>query len=321
MEPVNLTDDQRLYLQAIFDYFNTNGEWPTGRYLEQTLFQTHPDLDVDEVSSSIPEDITPVLSNGKVILSVPAIYLCQGSANLLRTFVSVIRLCFDIYTRSPDDRRPHISSNDLTSHYPLWRNLSIRKVGLLLQLEHEIFTPCTTDDERIWRYYISRKILRFRGVQTIEEYLQKGDMSKEMTNHPAILPVKSSVMVSEDLQLYPDICSKCWDLYTVGKYDEAILNATKALEVAVRTKAGLANDVVGAALINKAFKPDKPILRYSKVEAEQEGMMSLLRGIIQVFKNPQSHRFVGVQDKSECLSVLLMCSNLLYVVDNTEFVG
>ncbi len=122
MEPVNLTDDQRLYLQAIFDYFNTNGEWPTGRYLEQTLFQTHPDLDVDEVSSSIPEDITPVLSNGKVILSVPAIYLCQGSANLLRTFVSVIRLCFDIYTRSPDDRRPHISSNDLTSHYPLCKN-------------------------------------------------------------------------------------------------------------------------------------------------------------------------------------------------------
>ena len=65
----------------------------------------------------------------------------------------------------------------------------------------------------------------------------------------------------------------------------------------------------------------KPLLLYSTSDAEQEGMMSLLRGIIQVFKNPHSHRFVGVQNKSECLGVLLMCSNLLYVVDNTEYVG
>ncbi len=50
-------------------------------------------------------------------------------------------------------------------------------------------------------------------------------------------------------------------------------------------------------------------------------MMSLLRGMIQVFKNPHSHRFVGVQNKTECLSVLLMCSNLLYVIDNAEYVG
>ncbi len=320
MEPVNLTDDQRLYLQAIFDYLNTNGEWPTWRYLERTLLQTHPDLDVDELSSSIPEDITPVLSNGKIILSIPAIYLCQGSANLLGTFVSVIRLCVDIYIGSPGDRQPDISCNDLTYRYPLWRKLSIRKVGLLLQLGHEIFTPCTIDGDEIWRYYISRKILRFRGVQTIEEYLQKGDLSEEMTNHAAISPSKSSVMVSENLQLHPDIRSKCWDLYTDGKYDEAILNATKALEVAVRTKAKLPPTSIGIDVVNTAFSLKKPLLRYSRVEAEQEGMMSFLRGIIQVFKNPQSHRFVGVQDKSECLSVLLMCSNLLYVVENTEYV-
>jgi hypothetical protein len=50
-------------------------------------------------------------------------------------------------------------------------------------------------------------------------------------------------------------------------------------------------------------------------------MISLLRGIIQVFKNSQSHRFAGVQSKADCLAVLLMCSNLLYIVDNAEFVG
>jgi hypothetical protein len=43
--------------------------------------------------------------------------------------------------------------------------------------------------------------------------------------------------------------------------------------------------------------------------------MSLLRGIIQVYKNPQSHRFVGMQDASECLGVLLMCGSLLSIID------
>ena len=43
--------------------------------------------------------------------------------------------------------------------------------------------------------------------------------------------------------------------------------------------------------------------------------MSLLRGIIQVYKNPQSHRHVGVQNKSECLGMMLICSNLLNIID------
>jgi uncharacterized protein (TIGR02391 family) len=126
---------------------------------------------------------------------------------------------------------------------------------------------------------------------------------------------------ANDLQLHPDILARCWELYLTQRYDDAILNATKTVEVAVRTKANLPQNCVGVDVINTAFSVKKSLLLYSKVDAEQEGMMSLLRGIIQVFKNPHSHRFVGVQNKSECLGMLLMCSNLLYVVDNTEYVG
>ena len=54
------------------------------------------------------------------------------------------------------------------------------------------------------------------------------------------------VVSAYDLQIHPDILSKCWDLYVTQKYDDAILNATKALEVAIRTKAHLSDDIVGA---------------------------------------------------------------------------
>ena len=202
--------------------------------------------------------------------------------------------------------------------------LSAHKVGLLLEVESSVYSSFSISEED-WECRLSRDVRQFREVVTIEQYLEKVEALKKegkdigLANEPA----HYSIVVSEmgNLEIHPTIYAKCWDLYTNRRYDDAIVNATKALEGAVRTKARLPLSLVGADLISKAFSPVQPILRYSEVRAEQESMMSLLRGIIQVFKNSYSHRFVGVQNKAECLAVLLMCSNLLYVVDKSEFVG
>jgi uncharacterized protein (TIGR02391 family) len=132
------------------------------------------------------------------------------------------------------------------------------------------------------------------------------------------VPDTTVVLSAEVVQLHPAIREKCWSLYTQGNYDDAIFNATKALEVAVRTKANLPDTCIGKDVINTAFSSKNPLLRYSRIDAEQEGMMSLLRGIIQVYKNPQSHRHVGVQNQTECLGLLLMCSNGLSVIDTLQ---
>ena len=260
--------------------------------------------------------------DSKAILTVPAIYQYWGPVQELSTFVLVIETCIENYYSSGGETRS-LSSADLARDNPTWTENTIRKVGLLLLGEPRIWsTFAGPDNEGGWSCVIAKDIRSFREVKTIEQYLEKRDIPRKVTSQPIIPDIEVPIVVpANDIQLHPDILSRCWDLYTTQKYDDAILNATKAVEVAIRTKARPSDDIVGAALVNRAFKPDKPILRYSNIEAEQEGMMSLLRGIIQVFKNPQSHRFVGVQSKSECLSVLLMCSNLLYVVDNASYVG
>ncbi len=331
MEPVNLNDQQRLYLQTIFDHFHENGKWPTYSNVERTILQTYPDLDIDEIVKSLPPGLSkpfnaymfdvPGYANKDTFLTVPAIYLCQGSQEDLTDFVRAIRFCVERYNSSDKEKR-QVSSNDLITSLDM-SELSTRKIGLLLQVEPLIFTSLSSEGEGNWQCTLSRDIRRYRDVQTIEQYLEKREMLKSHTSSPATEPTQRSIVVSEmwNLEIHPQIYARCWRLYDARKYDDAILSATKVLEVAVRTKAHLPADIIGAALINRAFKLDKPILRYSKTEAEQEGMMSLLRGIIQVFKNPQSPRFVGVQNKTECLSVLLMCSNLLYVIDNTEYAG
>lgn len=326
MESIDLTNEQRLYLQAIFDYFREYGKWPTHTYLERQFIHIHPDLDIEEIAQSLPAGLTSPVdllnAESKATLTVPAIYQCWDTVQELNTFVSVIEICVETYFNSEGETRS-LSSADLARDNPTWRENAIRKVGLLLYGEPRIWSTFTgPDNEGGWSCVIAKDIRSFRGVKTIEQYLEKRNTARKVTSQP-IIPVMTEpvVVFANDIQLHPDILSRCWDFYVTQKYDDAILNATKAVEVAVRTKAHLPQNYVGVDVINTAFSLKKPLLLYSKVDAEQEGMMSLLRGIIQVFKNPQSHRFVGVQSNSECLSVLLMCSNLLYVVDNTTYVG
>ncbi len=56
--------------------------------------------------------------------------------------------------------------------------------------------------------------------------------------------------------------------------------------------------------MGQASGSDNPKLLYSAVKSEQEGIKSLLCGIIGVYKNPQSHRFVGIEDKYELFEAL-----------------
>jgi uncharacterized protein (TIGR02391 family) len=331
MEPVNLSEQQRLYLQTIFDHLHAYGKWPTDKYLEKNLFQTCPGLDAEQVlgSFSVGELINvSSYADGhvEVSLTVPATRLCYDAEDDLLDFVQAVRFFVRTHFTSETDL-PQISSDDLRSQLSM-SELSVRKIGQLLRSEPNIYTGFTFHSNWLyWRCKILKDVRRFRGIETIEQYLARRDISAHRTKlttsqtaneSPKISPAVGSV---EELQIHPDIRSKCWGLYINGKYDEAILNATKALEVAVRTKAKLPENCVGIDVINTAFSLKKPLLRYSTIEAEQEGMMSLLRGMIQVFKNPHSHRFVGVQSKTECLSVMLMCSNLLYVIDNAEYTG
>ncbi len=186
MEPVNLNDQQRLYLQAIFDHFYENGKWPTYSYVERTILQTYPDLDIDEIVKNLPPELSkpfnaymfdvPGYANKDTFLTVPAIYRCQGSQEDLTDFVRAIRFCVEKYNSSNKEKR-QVSSNDLLTLLNL-SELSTRKVGLLLQVEPWIFTSLSTGDDGSWQCTLSREIRRYRDVQTIEQYLEKRETLK-----------------------------------------------------------------------------------------------------------------------------------------------
>src|SRR5260370_26408575 len=184
MEPVNINDQQRLYLQTIFDHFHENGKWPAYSNVERTILQTYPDLDIDEIVKSLPPGLSkpfnaymfdvPGYANEDTSLTIPAIYICQGSEEVLKDFVRVIRFCAE-RSNSSDKEKRQVTSNDLITLLDM-PALSTRKIGLLLQVEPWIFSSFSTGGEGSWQCTLSREIRRYRDVKTIEEYLEKRDM-------------------------------------------------------------------------------------------------------------------------------------------------
>jgi uncharacterized protein (TIGR02391 family) len=89
----------------------------------------------------------------------------------------------------------------------------------------------------------------------------------------------------------------------------------REVEIAVRDAAGLAETLVGTDLMNKAFGDGGPLADASVPSAERQGVQSLYRAAISVFKNPASHRRVSLGDPTEAAEVVLFADLLLRMLD------
>jgi uncharacterized protein (TIGR02391 family) len=117
--------------------------------------------------------------------------------------------------------------------------------------------------------------------------------------------------------LNPKIREDVWALYHRGKYDTAVFEAMKAVEVAVREAGELSAQDITTGLVRKAFAPDDGALTDMSVEkAEREARAHLFAGAIGSYKNPQSHRHVALDDPDEAAEIIMLANHLLRIVDS-----
>ena len=142
---------------------------------------------------------------------------------------------------------------------------------------------------------ITRKGESVKNVDALEAYRKANLLPKQLL-HSAI---------AEDI----------WSHFSRGKYDIAIFEAFKAVEVAVRNASGY-SEKYGTELMRQAFKVENgPLIDHSQPKAEREATLHLFSGSIGLYKNRHSHRNVTVKAE-EAVEIIMFASHLLRIVDS-----
>lgn len=116
--------------------------------------------------------------------------------------------------------------------------------------------------------------------------------------------------------LHRSIANKVYAALMRGELDEAVLAAFKAVEIAVREAGKFRSTDIGVPLMRKAFDPvNGPLTDMSNPPPEREALCHLFAGAIGSYKNPHSHRTVGLSDLSKAQQQVMLATHLLSIVD------
>ncbi len=142
---------------------------------------------------------------------------------------------------------------------------------------------------------IARKGERVRNADALESYRKANLLPKQL--------------------LHSSIAEDIMSNFLRGKYDTAIFEAFKAVEVAVRNASGY-TEKYGINLMRQAFKVENgPLTDQNEPKAEREAVQHLFAGAIGLYKNSHSHRNVPVTAE-EAVEIIMFASHLLRIVDS-----
>lgn len=115
--------------------------------------------------------------------------------------------------------------------------------------------------------------------------------------------------------LHPELLLHARPLYFQGRFDTAVFEAFKALEVSIRDAAKLDAGLVGTKLAARAFNPEGgPLSDLTLDSGERVALMNLMSGALGSAKNPSSHRRVAL-GPDEARDLIILASYLLNIVD------
>ena len=136
-----------------------------------------------------------------------------------------------------------------------------------------------------------------------------------LRNHQDLQQFMTSERLPESF-LQPELLQNVRPLFFQARFETAVFEAFKTLEVAIRSAAGLSHDLVGIQLASRAFNPeDGPLTDMDTEKGERVALMNLMTGALGSYKNPTSHRRVEIE-AHEARDMIVLASDLLGIVES-----
>lgn len=137
---------------------------------------------------------------------------------------------------------------------------------------------------------------------------------RDVRDHQSLRQLISSEQLPEHF-LHQEFVVNVRPLFLQSRFETAVFEAFKTLEVAVRESAGFGDDAIGVALASRAFHPDDDPLTDTTLEkGERVALMNLMTGAMGSYKNPSSHRRVAITAE-EARDMIILASHLLKIVE------
>lgn len=154
-----------------------------------------------------------------------------------------------------------------------------------------------------------------RNPETDNEWFVPTARGRQVRDHQALRALISAEQLPEDF-VHADILIHARPLFLQSRFDTAVFEAFKALEVAIRTAARLGAADIGVQLAQAAFHPENgPLTDMTAEKGERVALMNLMGGALGSYKNPSSHRRVQL-GAEEAREMIMLASHLLRIVDS-----
>ena len=168
-----------------------------------------------------------------------------------------------------------------------------------------------------WRWLeFNLFILPASGINGTQGWRVLGRRAHKIIDRQDFDQYRKAVAFPREL-LHPAIAEAVWSALLRGELDTAVFIAFRMVEETVRKAGGYSNADVGTVLMRKAFDArNGPLRNPNDDEAEREALAHLFAGAIGSYKNPRSHRTVGLVEASEAQEMVMLASHLLRIVDS-----